>query len=367
MTARKKAKYPRVYPSDGSWYWVQPGTNKWIKLCRVTDPETVLVERLAVEMKKHARPEGTGDMRPLIDEYVRKHKAQHKEKAWPKYGEYAGNGFRNANVADIQPGDVNAWLKKKYEGKLSMQRVMRAFLSGFFQWCVDERKRTTNPCREVKLKKPKPSTIYLTDEHFAAIRGAMLTYTYVVHKNTPKEKQITGRINTGPMMQCFVDLCYLTMQRSTEIRLLKWSQVDRERGVIHFLPTKTADSSGIAVDIVITPEIAAVLDRVREIDGAVQRIGDANVIHALDGSAYEPTALRSAWDRAAERVELHEKGYTVKMIRAKALTDALNAGYDIKALQEAAAHSDSKTTEIYIKQREVPVADVRLRIPEKAA
>jgi integrase len=363
MPERKKAKYPRVYQSDGSWYWVEPGTNKWIKLCRVTDSEELLLERLLAEKKKHARPEGTGDMRPLIDEYVRKHKAEHKEKAWPSYGKYAGAGFRNANVADIKPTHVTNWLKVKYAGKLSMQRVMRAFLSGFFQWCVETGKRDTNPCKEVKLKKPKPSKIYITDEHFAAIRAAMVVYTY----KTKAGKTITGRINTGPMMQCFVDLCYLTAQRSTEIRLLKWKDVDRERGVIHFKPTKTEDSSGIEVDFTISPEIAAVLDRIREIDGGVQRIGDANVIHALDGSQYEPTAVRSAWDRAAERVKLHELGYTVKAIRAKALTDAERAGYDIAALQIAAAHSDSKTTQIYLKQREVPVADVRLRIPGRAA
>ncbi|MGF6738462.1 tyrosine-type recombinase/integrase [Paraburkholderia atlantica] len=361
MNERKKAKYPRVYEKHGAWFWVEPRTGKWVRLCALTDSETTLVERLAQERKRFERPEGTGDMRGLIDEYVRLHKAQHKEKAWPKYGDYAGSGFRDANVAEVEPGDVNAWLKGKYKDKLSMQRVMRAFLSGFFQWCVDERKRSTNPCKEVKLKKPKPSKVYITDEHFAQIREAMMSYTYT----TGAGKTITGRINTGPMMQCFVDLCYLTAQRATEIRLLKWKDIDRDRGVIHFKPTKTEDSSGVEVDFVISPEIAAVLDRVREIDGGLQRIGEANVIHALDGKPYEPTALRSAWDRAAERVGLHELGYTVKMIRAKALTDAARAGYDIEALKEAAAHTDTKTTEIYLKQREVPVADVRLAVPSR--
>ncbi|SEB24735.1 tyrosine-type recombinase/integrase [Paraburkholderia sartisoli] len=362
MAERKKAKYPRVYQKHGAWHWVEPRTGKWIRLCALTDSETMLVERLAAERKRFERPEGTGDMRPLIDSYVLKHKHLHKEKAWPSYGKYAGTGFRNANVADIEPGDVNNWLKIKYAGKLSMQRVMRAFLSGFFQWCVDERKRKTNPCKEVKLKKPKPSKVYITDDDFAAIRAAMLSYTYT----TGAGKTITGRVNTGPMMQCFVDLCYLTAQRSTEIRLLKWSQIDRAAGVIHFVPTKTEDSSGIAVDFTINPEIEAVLDRVRSLD-AQPRIGDAPVIHALDGTAYGATAVRSAWDRATERVSLADKGYTVKMIRAKALTDAERAGYDIKALQIAAAHSDTKTTEIYLKQRDVPVADVRLRIPGRAA
>ena len=65
------------------------------------------------------------------------------------------------------------------------------------------------------------------------------------------------------MMQCFIDLCYLTAQRSTEIRNLRWtadprdpdgcSWVDRAAGVIHFRPSKTEDSSGVSVDFKITP------------------------------------------------------------------------------------------------------------------
>ena len=362
MATRKKAKYPRVYKNDGSWYWVEPGTNKWIRLCKATDSEEVLLERLLVEKKRHARPEGTGDMRPLIDEYVRKHKAQHREAKWPNYGKYAGNGFRNVNVADVKPAHVSKWLKVKYAGKIPMQRAMRAFLSGFFQWCVDENKRDTNPCREVKLKKPKPSSVYITDEHFIAIRAAMASFTYTRKGGAV----ITSKVLSGEMMQCFIDLCYLTAQRSTEIRLLKWSQVDRAAGVIHFLPTKTEDSSGIAVDFAISPEIEAVLDRIRQIDGEVQRIGDANVVHSIKGEAYEPEAFRSAWNRAAKRAELDKLGYTVKSIRAKALTDAAHAGYDIKALQEAAAHATPKMTEDYIKQRNVPVSEVRLQIPKSA-
>jgi integrase len=361
VTERKKAKYPRVYEKHGAWYWSEPVSGKWIRLCALTDSETTLVERLAAERKKVERPEGVGDMRPLIDQYVRERKHQHKEKAWPKYGEYAGKGFRNVNVADVKPTHVTNWLKVKYADKLSMQRVMRAFLSGFFQWCVDNGRRDTNPCGEVKLKKPKARKTYITDEHFARIRDAMLIYTYT----TGAGKTITGRVNTGPMMQCFVDLCFLTAQRSTDIRALTWSQVDRAAGVIHFVPSKTEDSSGAAVDFTITPEIAAVLDRVREIDG-VQRIGETPVIHALDGKPYGATAVRSAWDRACERAALTAENYTVKDIRAKALTDAERAGYDIEALKIAAAHSDTKTTQIYLKQREVPVSDVRLRVPKSA-
>jgi integrase len=161
------------------------------------------------------------------------------------------------------------------------------------------------------------------------------------------------------MMQCFFDLCYLTAQRSTEIRTLQWSQVDREAGVIHFVPSKTEDSSGVAVDWPITPEIAAVLDRAKSLG----KVKSLYVIHALDGKPYGATAVRSAWDRANERAGLTAEGYTTKDIRGKAATDAKRAGYDLDEIMTGLAHTDAKTTEIYLKQRDVPLANLRLAVP----
>lgn len=363
---RKKAKYPRVYEKHGAWHWVEPVSGKWIRLCGLEESETVLVTRLAAERAKVERPEGTGDMRPLIDQYVREHKAEHKEKAWPAYGGYAGKGFRNVNVADVKPTHISNWLKVKYAGKLPMQRVMRAFLSGFFQWCVDTGKRDTNPCKEVKLKKPKARQTYITDEHFAAIRASMLEVTY-----ERAGKDVTAEVPTGPMMQCIVDMCYLALQRSTEIRNLQWAYdpndsaccwVDRKAGVIHFQPSKTEDSSGIVVDLKITPEIEAVLERVRQIG----KVKGRYVFHTQRGTRYAANTVLKAWKAAAERAKLEGMRYTIKDIRAKALTDGERDGYDVKALQIAAAHTDEKMTETYIKQRNVPVADVRLHIPRSA-
>ncbi|HDR9290486.1 TPA: tyrosine-type recombinase/integrase [Burkholderia multivorans] len=220
--------------------------------------------------------------------------------------------------------------------------------------------RDTNPCREVRIKKPKPRQTYIPDAHFAAIRAAMLQVTY--ERNG---KEITADVPTGPRMQCFIDLCYLTAQRSTEIRNLKWSDVDRQAGVIHFVPSKTEDSSGVRVDFVITPEIDAVLTRIREIDGR-PTIGDVCVFRPKNGKRYAANTILKAWKAAADRAGLAGFRYTIKDIRAKALTDGERAGYNVKALQVAAAHTDAKMTETYIKQRATPVANVRLQVPKSA-
>lgn len=356
----------RVYQRGASFYWVRPSDKKWIRLCRVDEGQRKMLARLAAEIGDFEANAGTGDMAPLIAEYVRLHKDEHREKAWPAYGKYAGEAFKDAYLASIAPADVADFLRDNWTGKLHMQRVMRSFMSGFFEWCIGKRLIAANPCREVKLKKPKARDVYIPDAHFLAIRGKLLTYV----RKRKDGQEIVTKVPAGDMMQCFVDLCYLTAQRSTEIRLLRWkpdpgatggaSWVDWDAKVIHFVPTKTEDSTAEAVDWPITPEIKTVLKRAQAI-GKVK--SSQYVIHSIDGQPYAANALLTAWKRAAVRAELADPGYTVKDIRAKALTDAERAGYSIEQLQVAAAHADSKTTEIYVKSRSVPVSEVHLKLP----
>ncbi|RQQ19689.1 integrase [Burkholderia stagnalis] len=364
-----KRKLPlRVYVRDGSYYWVQPYTEKWKRLCRVEDGEVRMLERLAAEKAKVEKIDGTGNIPHLVDKYVRLHEKDHKEKAWPAYGRYVKRGFADVDIDQMDVPYVRQFLKDNWKDKPHMQRVMRAFLSGFFDWCIDQRSMTTNPCRDVKLKKPKPRTTLISAQHFAAIREAMLKFTY-----ERGGRQLTGTVPTGPMMQCFIDLCYLTAQRSTEIRNLRWavdpkdpdncSWVDRAAGVIHFRPSKTEDSSGVAVDIVISPEIGAVIERARGI-GVVK---GAFVIHTKKGKPYAANSVLKAWKVAKERAGLVDVRYTIKDIRAMALTDADAAGYDTEALKERAAHTNEDQTRDYIKSRRIPVSDIRLHIPKTAS
>ncbi|WP_240493667.1 tyrosine-type recombinase/integrase [Pandoraea sp. ISTKB] len=332
----------------GSFYWFKPGTNRWVKLCRVADGETTMLERLSNERRKAESASGSGNIPTLVDQYVDLHKKKHKEKAWPHYGTYVKAAFRDLDADQVDTAYVVDFLTSNWEEKLPMQRVMRAFLSGFFSWCIVKRNMTQNPCREVRLKKPKTRGIYIPDDHFIAIRDALM-------------KGKNGRpLRSGEIIQCFVDLCYLTMQRSTDVRNLRWSDVDRDAKVIHFLPSKTEDSTGEAVDWPITAEIDAVLERAR----AFGKVKGTHVIHSLSGKPYKATTVRSAWDRACDRAGLENVVYTIKDIRAKAITDADGAGYTMEQLRVAAAHSDVKTTEIYVKSRLIPTSVVKIKIPK---
>ncbi|HGL4260234.1 tyrosine-type recombinase/integrase [Burkholderia dolosa] len=330
-----------------------------------------MLQRLAEEKRDFEPKLGNGNMPRLVGEYMDTHKEKYAESyrdEWVRRGDAVVFYFRDWNVERIDAGDVEDFLTVNWPEKLPMQRAMKAWLSKFFNWIVRRKKlMQVNPCREVVVKKPKVRDVYIPDRHFVAIREALMSYEYKKDADTQNERIVIGKVPTGPMMQCFVDLCYLTCQRSTEIRLLRWDQIDREAGVIHFVPTKTEDSSGEAVDWPLTPDIEAVLARAKLLDPA---FGQTYVIRDKKGNPKTDQACRDAWDGAVKRAAKSDpsiecKPYTIKDIRAKALTDAKRAGYAIEELRVAGAHTDTSTTETYIKSREVPRSNVVLHLPAR--
>jgi integrase len=338
----------RVYPKSGSWYWFPKG-GSWIKLCRIDEGEARMLERLASEKRKREAITGIGNVPSLVDQFVKEKRAEHRERGWPKYANPVKVDFADFNVEQVDNAAVVEFLRNNWKDKLPMQRSMRAFLMGFFQWCRENRHYSgENPCNGIRIRQPKPRDVYITDAHFSAIRA---------------------ELEEHPMILCMVDLCYLTAQRSTEIRALRWKKendesnwVDRENGVIHFRPSKTRDSSGLSVDWPITPEIDAVLEKARSIG----KVKGPFVIHAPKGTPWSSAGALKVWRKACNRAMLQEEAYTIKDIRAKSLSDAKRAGYDIDALMVAAAHTDKSTTEIYFKERDVPVSNVRLALPKSA-
>lgn len=160
-------------------------------------------------------------------------------------------------------------------------------------------------------------------------------------------------------MQCFIDLCYLTTMRSTEIRSLKWSQIDRTKNLIRFQPSKTLKSSAGRVDWPLTKAIDSVLQIAAAITPDCEY-----VIHDDQGMPRITKDVRDDWMKACAKAGLKNERYTVKDIRAKALTDADSKGYSLQELSIAAVHTATQTTAIYLKRKKVPVSNVVLDMPE---
>lgn len=349
----------RVYPKHGSLWFVDIA-RKWHKLCRADAGEAAMYQALAARIEALPLNRMPAAIAQFKLDYLPS-LAVTTQKEHARLLDVAADEFEDFDVPDVQPSDVALSVKNRYAGRPTAGRHYKARLSTFFRWCVERGLRSSNPCREIWLKAPPRRDRYITDDEFGKIRAALLV---------GDDKKPT---RAGEMARAFVELCYLTLQRPTDVRRLLWSQVRDD--VVAFKPSKTAGSSGARVLVPITPAIRAVVERARAFvpktkKGKLQKeLKSIYVVHALDGSPYTMSGLRSAWKRACARVEVDGvrvgiKNATIKDLRAKALTDARRAGYGKEALQVAAAHSSYETTEIYLKPFEEPLSTVRLTLPE---
>jgi integrase len=337
---------------------VNPRTGKlarWHSLCPVTDGEDK-AKRLAAAIEA-GQPQGAGDVPGHMETYKAaalakraKRRPQDPERArifdagnrdLERQCQAIAEGLADFDVADVQPVDIAAFLDQ-WEGR-RMAQVYRGRLVDFFAWACRKGYRADNPAREIAVEPPERRQRYITDEEFHAIRDALAT---------GKDGRAT---QSGPMVQCFVDLVYLTLQRPTDIRLLRWAQISAE--AIEITPTKTERSSGASVAVPVTPEIKAVLERAR----AIGNVKSLYVIHTRKGKPYTTLGLGTAWKRACARAGV--KGATTRDLRSKAITDARRAGYSLQQLRVAAAHASEQMTSHYVKHATTPEADVRMRMP----
>ena len=256
-----------------------------------------------------------------------------------------GEAFADFDVAIVQKKDCFDFLEENFKPASRIKQAYRSRLHSFFRWCADRGYRESNPAADIRLKAPAKNTRYPTNDEFHKIRDAMLI---------GEDGKLTP---SGEMMQCFIDLLYLTAQRPTDIRLLRWSQI--HDAVIEIKPTKTQKSSGKSVNIPVTDAIAAVLDRAKSL-GTVKGMF---VIHQRNGSPYAKTGIGSAWKRACQRA--HVDGVTTRHMRPKATTDALEQGSSLEALQTMLAHTTRSTTEGYVREHTVPTSIVRMDLPKR--
>lgn len=267
--------------------------------------------------------------------------------------------FDTFHTSQVQAKHILLFLQQwSNKGKLRTAQRYRALLNKFFKWVIVQGDRQDNPVEPVSTKVPPPNTYYMTHDVFLAIRDKLLG-------------DDSHKAASGEMMQCYVDLLYLTGQSGMEIRTLTWAQVDEEAGVIHFERSKIKKKTNAKVDVLITPEVAAVLAGAREIIRArqkkakVARITPAYVITNLDGSTYSAHGVNTAWSRARERAKITDSGVTLKALRAKHATDAAEAGYSVEEISDGLTHAEPGMTRVYLKQKATRKSSIALPYPVK--
>ena len=141
--------------------------------------------------------------------------------------------------------------------------------------------------------------------------------------------------------------------------MLKESQI--QDGRIRIKPSKTQKTSGKAVDIVVTPEIAEVIARARGLKIKYGLISHF-VFPTQKGGAYTRSGLGSMWDRAKERIGMKDD-VVFRDIRALAATDAARRGENRSDIQKRLVHTSGKITDIYIKEVIADVSEIPMALP----
>lgn len=360
----KKPKLPPgVRLSSGRYYRVQylgmvdgKQKQKWHPLTRESDGMAALFRALAELGGK------TNDSDRAVPARITAWLAQalpglsmSEQKEVSRMAGEVSDVFKDFRTDQVQAKHILAFLQQwTLEGKLRAAQRYRDVLNKFFKWVILQGDRMDNPVDPVSVKAPPPRSRYMTDAEFLMIRDKLLGDTG--HKAA-----------SGPMMQVYVDLLYLTGQSGNEIRTLRWAQVDEAAGVIHFERSKIKKKVNAKVDIPITAAIADALARAREIvrgrqKGKVASITPAFVVSTLDGVYYKAKGVSTAWERARERAGILD--VTLKDLRAKHATDAKRLGYSDEEIGEGLAHADPSMTRVYLKQRMAKTGRVELSLPK---
>lgn len=346
---------PGVTVKNGRYYRVQtlPGRKqKWHKLTRVSDGVAAMYRALA-DLDMDAAPSGTGipDRLTVWLQIALPGLSASEQKETARMAGVISTAFQDFKVHQVKTHHIHEFLHVNFvlKDKARTAQRYRAILAKFFRWSIIQDERQDNPVDAIRLKAPPTRDRYITDAEYCSIRDAMLI-------------GLDGRQTaSGPMMQIFVDLCYLTGQRSTEIRRLRWAQIDEAAGCIRFKPSKTAKSSGLKINVPITHQIAEVLARAKTLMRTKARLSPY-VVHTQEGGQYTAHGIGSAWERACKRAGV--TGATVKDIRPKSAMDAEEAGYSMEDIQTTLAHEDTGTTRIYLKKRSAKTSKVELTLPK---
>lgn len=353
-------KLTRVTAQNGRYYYIQdleernPKTGrpkqKWRALTRVDEGEAPLVKALGELLGEPAERQGS------IKAHIEEFKKGHYPSVTPLVrGEYdrmfdvISAGFQPFDSDQVEPGDIITFLQDNFAAKLNTRSKYKGLLSQFFSWCVlnSHTGVKVNPCREIKMSRPPKRKGKMNAERYWKIHD-----------------QLT------PAGQCFQDLMFLTLQRPTEIRLLRDSHVGPEAfpNYIHFVPTKTEDETAQDVHVLITPEIRGTIERARALRPKKKVVelrhrDDPFIIQTRTGDGFSKGGIYEVWRAGVDAAGYRGMNITTRDVRPYALKAMEDAGHSLREIQKSAVHASVTTTEGYLDQHRDRLSDVRLVLP----
>lgn len=268
--------------------------------------------------------------------------------------------FGAMTPAGIKPAHAYKYfdLCSKERGKTTAKHDVQVLRHSLTK-CVEWGEMDANPLLgQVRLKGTTGArTRYVEDRE--------ITEAVSIRDRTDLKKDGTPRKPSRGVLVCslYAEFKYAVSQRRTDILRLTLPNI-RDDG-IHFLPSKTANSTGKGVIVKWDKEgtLRALVDQILAIPP--RRIGAAHLFVTREGKPYisengTANGFDSIWQRYMDKVEkLGVERFQGRDIRAKAATDSAT----LEEAAERLAHSSTETTKrIY---RRKPAKVVALKLGEK--
>jgi integrase len=329
MGRRRKSgpNLPRVRLQHGAYYYIHRD-GRWERLAKVGEEADMRRKWALIDDPA----ELACTMSSLIDEYLVKvapKKAPRTYKDNLKEAEYLRAYFGTMLPETILPMHVGSYLEARADGGAPVRgNREKALLSHMFTWAMRAEKWgtrvTMNPCRGVHRNPESRRERIIEDYEFQA-----------VYELAAKPVQI--------LMQ----LIYRTAQRPEDLikagpdSIKAIATMDgQDIRVLRTIQGKT----GALVDIIITPELDAVLR-----DAMSDKITGMTFVHTRAGQKYTYDGLAAMFRRYVKKAGLTDFG--MYDIKGKAATDMYRSGIPVSSIQLLLGHESVTTTEIYIKAR----------------
>lgn len=300
-----------MYLSHGRYYYAAQG--KWYPLSK--DYPTALLEYAQ-------RTSSTSGMAALIDRFLTEvaiTKTAKTQKEYRRLGERLKKIFAEFSPEQVKPHHIAKVIDHEAKTAPVQANRMRQLLSVVFSYAVRWGVVDVNPCRDVKGITVKKRDRYITDEEFICV----------------KQK-------ANPSIACIMDFCYYTAQRISDVLKVRLSDVATDG--VYFEQGKT----GKKLMVEMGTELAEVIERAKGIHSKVRGM---TLFHGRGGKQYSYFGVSSMFRRACKAAGVED--FHLHDIRAKSLTDLDNQGGNAQRL---AGHDSRSTTDGYIKDRSVEVA-----------
>ncbi|MGB5807795.1 tyrosine-type recombinase/integrase [Castellaniella sp.] len=329
----------RVYHKHGAFYYVHPG-GKW--------------ERLGTDLKE-AKQRGRhyndpddeyGTVAYWLDEFivycegrVGKPKSERgiSQRTYADYSGYTGPlkaFFGKMLPEQVEGHHVGAYLDLgAAAGRAVQANREKACLSACFSWL--RRKPDAgvkeNPCFGIARNPEQKRERYVEHEEYQVI--------YKMAK---------------PTVRFLMELMYRTLQRPEDI--IQWTSaniIDKREPdgtIIRVLRTQQ-DKTAARLDIMITPELASILDPLMPAKDERQ---DRTLLRSRTGEAYTYDGLSSMLRRYIAKAVKEgglAKPFAPYDIKGKGATDMWLSGKPLEEIQQLCGHDSVTTTERYVKCR----------------